>query len=171
MGFDDHHRPSAARLADCVHCGFCLPSCPTYVLSGEEMDSPRGRIHLIGQVLEGAPLAGAAQLHLDRCLSCLSCLSACPSGVRYDELITDARAQLERQASRPAGERALRRAIFALFPYPSRLRLARLVLLAGERSGLRRLLALDRVRRRLPGLVTTLDGLAPPSGSSSGCPS
>src|SRR5580704_5687895 len=83
---------------DCVHCGFCLPACPTYQLWGEEMDSPRGRIHLIGQLLSVAtageaaePASAAAASHLDRCLGCMACVPACPSGVRYDRLIEAAR--------------------------------------------------------------------------------
>ncbi len=76
---------------DCVHCGFCLPVCPTYQLWGEEMDSPRGRIHLITQILDGAPGTEATASHLDRCLGCMACVPACPSGVRYDRLIESAR--------------------------------------------------------------------------------
>ena len=77
---------------DCVHCGFCLPACPTYSLWGEEMDSPRGRIHLITQVLDGEELSTAAAEHFDRCLGCMACMTACPSGVQYDRLIEAARA-------------------------------------------------------------------------------
>ena len=87
---------SCARLAaDCVHCGFCLPACPTYQLWGEEMDSPRGRIHLITQILDGAQVSEAAAEHLDRCLGCMACVTACPSGVRYDQLIEAARGWAE----------------------------------------------------------------------------
>jgi glycolate oxidase iron-sulfur subunit len=81
--------------SDCVHCGFCLPACPTYQLWGEEMDSPRGRIHLITQLLDGSAGTPAAGLHLDRCLGCMACVPACPSGVRYDRLITAARSWQE----------------------------------------------------------------------------
>jgi glycolate dehydrogenase iron-sulfur subunit len=81
--------------SDCVHCGFCLPACPTYQLWGEEMDSPRGRIHLITQLLDGSVGTEAAGLHLDRCLGCMACVPACPSGVRYDRLITAARSWQE----------------------------------------------------------------------------
>ncbi len=151
-------------VEDCVHCGFCLASCPTYVLTGEEADSPRGRIHLVGQVLGGTPIAGAPQLHLDRCLSCMACVTACPSGVRYGEIVTDARAQVEREVRRDPRDRLLRTAVFALFPYPGRLRVARSLLAAAERSGLRRLLRRAPIARHMPELLRTLDSLAPAVG-------
>src|SRR6516164_2467355 len=78
-------------IDDCVHCGFCLPACPTYQLWGEEMDSPRGRIHLITQILETGQGSAAAAEHFDRCLGCMACVTACPSGVQYDQLIEAAR--------------------------------------------------------------------------------
>ena len=84
--------------SDCVHCGFCLPACPTYQLWGEEMDSPRGRIHLITQLLDGGQASEAAASHLDRCLGCMACVPACPSGVRYDRLIEAARTWVEDSA-------------------------------------------------------------------------
>ena len=80
---------------DCVHCGFCLPACPTYQLWAEEMDSPRGRIYLVEQILDGAELTPAAAEHFDRCLGCMACMTACPSGVQYDQLIEAARAWTE----------------------------------------------------------------------------
>ncbi len=129
------------RLAgDCVHCGFCLPSCPTYQLWGEEMDSPRGRIHLIGQLLDGAVASADAVAHLDRCLGCLACMPACPSGVRYDRLIGAARSWAAEPVAalppRSRRERALRSAIFATFPYPSRLRALIGPLRVAQRTGL-----------------------------------
>ena len=93
----------AALAGDCVHCGFCLPACPTYQLWGEEMDSPRGRIHLITQLLDGAEGTAAAASHLDRCLGCMACVTACPSGVRYDRLIEAARAGPGTPAAAAAG--------------------------------------------------------------------
>jgi len=88
--------------SDCVHCGFCLPACPTYTLWGEEMDSPRGRIHLVTQVLDGAELSAAAAEHFDRCLGCMACMPACPSGVQYDRLIEAARSWTDDPAHAPA---------------------------------------------------------------------
>src|SRR5512142_2847316 len=103
----------------CVHCGFCLPSCPTYQLWGEEADSPRGRIHLFRQVLDGAAEPAEIAGHIDACLGCLACVPACPSGVRYDEIIEAARVAVE--PTRTTRDRLTRDAIFALFPYPRRL--------------------------------------------------
>lgn len=110
---------------DCVHCGFCLPTCPTYVLWREEMDSPRGRIHLMEARLEGTiALNATVAAHFDRCLGCMACVSACPSGVRYDRLIEATRERVEREHGRPLGDRLVRRMLFATLPYPSRLRAA-----------------------------------------------
>jgi glycolate oxidase iron-sulfur subunit len=148
-------------INDCVHCGFCLPTCPTYVLWGEEMDSPRGRIHLMKQLLEGEPLTGAVVGHFDACLGCMACVTACPSGVKYDRLIEDTRAQIEREHPRTARDRAMRGAIFRLFPYPRRLRLLRGPLRAYQATGLQRLVGRSGVLRRLAPTLSTLDSLAP----------
>jgi glycolate oxidase iron-sulfur subunit len=111
--------------ADCVHCGFCLPTCPTYVLWREEMDSPRGRIHLMDARLDGAiSLNPTVTTHFDRCLGCMACLSSCPSGVRYDRLIEATRAAVEEETRRPLGDRLVRSLLFALLPYPRRMRAA-----------------------------------------------
>ncbi|MET9247103.1 heterodisulfide reductase-related iron-sulfur binding cluster [Nonomuraea sp. NPDC003709] len=112
-------------INDCVHCGFCLPTCPTYVLWGEEMDSPRGRIHLMKQHVEGTPVTPEMAGHFDACLGCMACVTACPSGVRYDRLIEQTRAEVERTHVRDPQERAVRGIVFSLFPYPRRLRLLR----------------------------------------------
>jgi len=158
---------------DCVHCGFCLPACPTYQLWAEEMDSPRGRIYLVNQILDGAELTPAAAQHFDRCLGCMACMTACPSGVQYDQLIEAARVWTEEARPAPGDEngtrrdralrdRAARAAIFALFPYPRRLRAMIRPLRAAQRTGLDRRLA----RSGLPGRVSPTLGaalrLAPP---------
>src|SRR2546421_7525531 len=138
--FDDIRPPQPELIDDCVHCGFCLPTCPTYSLWGEEMDSPRGRIVLMKEGLEeGSELSPTLVTHIDRCLGCMACVTACPSGVRYDKLIEDTRAQIERNFERPQEQQALRRAIFELFPYPSRLRALVPALSAARRLGLTRL--------------------------------
>jgi glycolate oxidase iron-sulfur subunit len=111
--------------ADCVHCGFCLPTCPTYVLWREEMDSPRGRIHLMDARLDGTVTLNATVTeHFDRCLGCMACVSSCPSGVRYDRLIESTRAAVEHEHERPLGERLLRGLLFRVLPYPGRMRAA-----------------------------------------------
>jgi glycolate oxidase iron-sulfur subunit len=111
--------------SDCVHCGFCLPTCPTYVLWREEMDSPRGRIHLMEARLDGTiALNTTVTQHFDRCLGCMACVSSCPSGVRYDRLIESTRAAVEKELERPLGERLVRGLLFRLLPYPGRMRTA-----------------------------------------------
>src|ERR1700683_4797361 len=157
--------------SDCVHCGFCLPACPTYQLWGEEMDSPRGRIHLITQILDGAEGGAAAADHLDRCLGCMACVTACPSGVRYDRLIEAARGWPEDAPERPADgptlpprsarERALRAAIFRLFPYPRRLRVAIAPLRAAQRTRLDALINRSGLPDRLPPEIASAPRVAP----------
>ena len=103
-----------------MHCGFCLPTCPTYVLWGEEMDSPRGRIYLMKAGLEGRTAMTPAFVgHFDACLGCMACVTSCPSGVQYAPLIEATRAQIERRHPRSLADRLFRGAIFALFPYPA----------------------------------------------------
>jgi glycolate oxidase iron-sulfur subunit len=228
---DEAEQRVRSAVKDCVHCGFCLPACPTYSLWGEEMDSPRGRIHLVSQLLDGAPLTPATAEHFDRCLGCMACMTACPSGVQYDQIIEAARdwteagvnplagagagggvpasvagggvgdggsvggdggirseaagggigevggadgsgedggdggggevgrgvgsrgvgagaggvgggaVKRERTAPRPLADRLTREAIFALFPYPRRLRVATAPLRLAQRTGADRLLA------------------------------
>ncbi len=112
-------------IADCVHCGFCLPTCPTYGLWHEEMDSPRGRIYLMSALVEGTlPLSDTVVEHFDRCLGCMACVSSCPSGVQYDRLIEQTRAHIEEHHRRGARDRFLRALIFAVFPHRRRLRAA-----------------------------------------------
>jgi glycolate oxidase iron-sulfur subunit len=112
-------------LRKCVHCGFCTATCPTYVLLGDELDSPRGRIYLIKEMLENdRPATSAVVQHVDRCLSCLSCMTTCPSGVHYQHLVDHARVHIERTYRRPLAERWLRAALAAVLPYPRRVRAA-----------------------------------------------
>jgi glycolate oxidase iron-sulfur subunit len=112
-------------LRKCVHCGFCTATCPTYVLLGDELDSPRGRIYLIKDMLENdRPATSAVVQHVDRCLSCLACMTTCPSGVHYQHLIDHARVHVEQTYRRPFAERWLRAALAAVLPYPRRVRAA-----------------------------------------------
>lgn len=149
-------------LGDCVHCGFCLPTCPTYVLWGEEMDSPRGRIHLMQQHHDGTPLTPEMAGHFDACLGCLACVSSCPSGVRYDRLIEATREEVERVHPRSRTERAFREAVFALFPYPERLRALRGPLRLYQWLRLGRLV--QPVLARLSPVLAAMESLAPPLG-------
>lgn len=126
----DRYGPAGAHMAHaveaCVHCGFCLPTCPTYRVLGEEMDSPRGRIFLMKEVLEGSLAPSEVSPFIDRCLGCMACVTACPSGVQYAELVTPFRDYAERSRRRPVSERILRSFAMATLPYPRRFRLAAL---------------------------------------------
>ena len=165
--WDERMAPELDLIGDCVHCGFCLPTCPTYSLWGEEMDSPRGRIVLmrLGHE-EGSEVTPTMVDHLDNCLGCMACVTACPSGVEYDKLIEDTRAQVERNHPRSPRERLLRRLLFETFPHPGRLRAAAPLLAAYRRSGLSRLVARKRLLDRFPTL-RTFEQLAPDVGARS----
>ena len=161
--FDAHHPPSSDLLADCVHCGFCLPACPTYALWSRETDSPRGRIHLMKVALEGkAQITDDFARHFDTCLGCMACVTACPSGVQYDKLIEATRPQLERHVKRSRGDRLFRQLIFSLFPYPGRLRWVAFKLWAYQRLGLQWLARTSGVLTLLPARVRALEAMAPP---------
>ena len=163
--FDDHQPPDRELIDDCVHCGFCLPTCPTYVLWGEEMDSPRGRIYLMkpgheGEIGLDAPFVE----HIDRCLGCMACVTACPSGVQYDKLIEATRPQIERNApARSLADRAVPRGDLRAVPVPAAAagaaRRARCALPAAAACAL-------AVRsgwpRSLPGRLGALEALLPP---------
>ncbi len=129
--------PEVARsnriLRTCVHCGFCTATCPTYQVLGDELDSPRGRIYLIKDMLEtGRPADEKTVTHIDRCLSCLACMTTCPSGVHYMHLVDHARAHIERTYRRPPLERALRWTLAQVLPYPARFRAALVAARAGR---------------------------------------
>jgi glycolate oxidase iron-sulfur subunit len=127
-------------IEDCVHCGFCLDACPTYVLWGEEPDSPRGRIVLMSEALQpGSELSEEMVRHFDRCLGCMGCVTACPSGVRYDRLIERVRPQVERHHERSGTEQALRLLLFETLPHPKRLRRLAPLLATARRLGAERL--------------------------------
>src|SRR5499433_1234359 len=136
-------------LRACVHCGFCTATCPTYVLLGDELDSPRGRIYLIKEMLEkDRPPTKAVVKHIDRCLSCLACMTTCPSGVNYMHLVDQARVRIEKQFRRPLVDRLLRTALAKVLPEPGLFR-----------AGMR----LAGLGRPLAALLPTPDGAATPS--------
>ena len=138
-------------LRACVHCGFCTATCPTYVLLGDELDSPRGRIYLIKDMLENdRPASAKVVKHIDRCLSCLACMTTCPSGVHYMHLVDHARRHIEATFRRPLAERTLRALLAAVLPRPGLFRLA----LSGARFA-------RPFARLLPGRLKAMAGLAP----------
>jgi glycolate oxidase iron-sulfur subunit len=160
--YDAKHAPEKGLLSDCVHCGFCLPACPTYVLWGEEMDSPRGRIYMMQKAVEGnAPLDQTFRQHMDNCLGCMACMTACPSGVQYDKLIEATRAQVERNIPRTTEDSLFRRLLFATFPYPARLRLMAGPLFLYQRSGLQGLVRASGVLGLLPKRLAAMEALLP----------
>ena len=158
--------PEQELIDQCVHCGFCLPACPTYNNWGEEMDSPRGRIYLMkGLAEKKIELTDAVRGHFDACLGCMSCVTACPSGVKYDRLIEDQRAELERQKPRTPGDRLFRAMLFALFPYPARLRALLVFQLLYVKSGLRWLLHKIGLFKIVRGRLAQLERVMPDVGA------
>lgn len=150
-------------LDDCVHCGFCLPTCPTYVLWGQETDSPRGRIHLMRLRRDGRESNPQSFVrHIDTCLGCMACVTACPSGVQYDSLLEAARPEVERVARRGLADRAFRRAIFEMFPHPARLRWLAWPLWLYQKSGLRKLVHASGIMKWLPKRLQSMERLLPP---------
>ncbi|WP_404787472.1 (Fe-S)-binding protein [Altericista sp. CCNU0014] len=167
--FDFEHPPDVKLMDTCVHCGFCLSTCPSYRVIGKETDSPRGRIYMMHDISTGkTALTKATVQHFDSCLGCLACVTTCPSGVEYDKLISAMRPQIERNYPRSLPERALRQLIFSIFPYPQRLRLLLRPLLAYQRLGLE-----DWVRRNplfkkiLPKHIAAMESVLPPLSEAS----
>jgi len=161
-GYDAHHPPSGELIDKCVHCGFCLPVCPTYVLWNEEMDSPRGRIYLMKMVADGTANINETWVnHFDACLGCMACVTACPSGVEYGKLIEATRAQIERRYTRPAAEKRFRRLLFSIFPRPDRLRALLLPLRLYQKAGLQSLVRRAGIPKLLPARFRAMEALLP----------
>ncbi len=160
--FDDHHPPGADLLSACVHCGFCLLTCPTYLLWGKEVDSPRGRVHLTNLASSGeVEITKQFASHFDQCLGCQSCVTSCPSGIKYGKLIEAMRGQVERHYRRPLGERTLRRMIAAVFGNPARLRKLAAALRVYQRTGLQRLVRATHFTSLLPRSLRAMEQLLP----------
>ncbi|MEM6252798.1 MAG: heterodisulfide reductase-related iron-sulfur binding cluster [Cyanobacteria bacterium P01_D01_bin.156] len=165
-GFDAHEPPDPSLINACVHCGFCLTTCPSYRVIGKETDSPRGRIYLMDAINQGeAPLSEVAVSHFESCLGCLACTTACPSGVQYDRLIDSVRSQVNRNHQRPLPVQLLRQLIFSLFPYPDRIRLLLSPLALYQWSGVSRLIRrtglLDRFTPQLAAMESLLPTVTP----------
>jgi glycolate oxidase iron-sulfur subunit len=161
--FDIKNPPNPQLIDACVHCGFCLSTCPSYRMLGKETDSPRGRIYLMDGINEGEiPLSPAIAQHFDSCLGCLACVTACPSGVQYDQLIEATRAQMERNYPRSRSENLLRKFIFSIFPYPNRLRVLLAPLLAYQKLGLQKLLrSTGLLKKLLPEQIAAMESVLP----------
>jgi glycolate oxidase iron-sulfur subunit len=160
--FDAHHPPAREIIDKCVHCGFCLPVCPTYLLWGQEMDSPRGRIYLMNLAADGKAEMNAEWVsHFDSCLGCMACMPACPSGVDYGKLIEATRAQIERGYARPASAKLHRKMLLEAFTRPSWLKLLRWPLRAYQKSGLQTLLRGSGLLTLLPKSLVAAEALLP----------
>ena len=161
--FDNKNPPNPQLIDACVHCGFCLSTCPSYRVLDKETDSPRGRIYLMDAINKGEiPLSPAIAQHFDSCLGCLACVTTCPSGVQYDQLIESTRAQVERNHPRSLPEKILRQFIFSIFPYPNRLRVLLAPLLLYQKLGLRKLLrATGWLEKLLPKQIDAMESLLP----------
>ncbi len=160
--FDVHHPPSREIIDTCVHCGFCLPVCPTYVLWNEEMDSPRGRIYLMKLAADGQATINSQWVgHFDTCLGCMACMTACPSGVDYGKLIEATRAQIERKHNRGFTEKLFRKFVFGFFTRPDRLHTLRWPLLLYQRSGFQKLLRVSGALKIFPERLRAMEALLP----------
>lgn len=161
--FDVKHPPDPKLIDACVHCGFCLSTCPSYRVIGQETDSPRGRIYLMDGVNEGEiPLSPATVQHFDSCLGCLACVTTCPSGVQYDKLIEATRQQVERNHPRSLPDRLIRQLIFSLFPYPQRLRVLLRPMGLYQKTGLQRLVRSLGFLPRLSPQLAAMEAMLPP---------
>lgn len=160
--FDDIDKPSKKIVDDCVHCGFCLSACPTYIETGNELDSPRGRIYLMGSVLEEKiPLGDTVVEHLDKCLGCLACETACPSGVEYRFLIEASRAQIERNYKRPLGDKLFRGILFSFLPYPKKLGRMLPLLYLYNKSGMRKVIGSLGILKKLSSSLYRMEQMIP----------
>lgn len=161
--FDAQHPPDPKLIDACVHCGFCLSTCPSYRVIGKETDSPRGRIYLMDGVNEGdIPLSPATVQHFDSCLGCLACVTTCPSGVQYDKLIEATRQQVERNHPRSLPERLIRQLIFTLFPYPDRLRLLLRPMGLYQKLGLQKVVRSLGFLQQLSPQLAAMEAMLPP---------
>ncbi len=161
-GFDTENPPQQTLIDSCVHCGFCLATCPSYRVIGKEMDSPRGRIYLMDAINKNqAELNVATSQHFDSCLGCLACVSTCPSGVEYGRLIAATRSQVERNQPRSLADRLLRKLIFSLFPYPQRLRFLLAPLYLYQQSGLQNFVRATNFLKKFAPRLGAMESILP----------
>ncbi len=161
-GFDANHPPDAKLIDSCVHCGFCLATCPSYRILGKEMDSPRGRIYLMDAINEGEIALNTATVeHFDSCLGCLACVSTCPSGVQYDKLISATRHQVERNYNRSLPDKLIRQLIFSLFPNPDLLRILLFPLLVYQKLGISKLLQATGLIKAISPRLAAMESILP----------
>ena len=167
-GFDSKKPPQQELVDDCVHCGFCLATCPSYRVIGKEMDSPRGRIYLMDKINKGeAELDEATVQHFDSCLGCLACVSTCPSDVQYDKLIAATRPQVERNYPRNPFDKLYRQLIFSLFPYPNRLRPLLIPLLIYQKLGLQNVIRKTGLLKKISPRLNAMESILPEITSQS----
>ncbi|MEO0836127.1 MAG: (Fe-S)-binding protein [Cyanobacteria bacterium J06642_3] len=160
--FDQKNPPKPELIDSCVHCGFCLATCPSYRIIGKEMDSPRGRIYLMDAINQGeATLDTTTTQHFDSCLGCLACVTTCPSGVKYDQLIAATRPQVERNQTRSLPDRLIRTLIFNLFPYPNRLRNFLPPLWLYQKSGLQQLVRKTGLLKKFSPRLAAMEAILP----------
>lgn len=160
--FDQKNPPKPELIDSCVHCGFCLATCPSYRIIGKEMDSPRGRIYLMDAINQGeATLDTTTTQHFDSCLGCLACVTTCPSGVKYDQLIAATRPQVERNQTRSLSDRLIRTLIFNLFPYPNRLRNLLPPLWLYQKSGVQQLVRKTGLLKKFSPRLAAMEAILP----------
>ncbi|HIK05001.1 MAG TPA: 4Fe-4S dicluster domain-containing protein [Trichormus sp. M33_DOE_039] len=161
-GFDTNHPPDPKLIDSCVHCGFCLSTCPSYRVIGKEMDSPRGRIYLMDAINEGEIALNTATVqHFDSCLGCLACVSTCPSGVQYDKLISATRHQVERNYPRSFSDQLIRQLIFSLFPNPDILRILLIPLFVYQKLGLPKLMRATGLLKKISPRLAAMESILP----------
>lgn len=166
QGFDQNHPPDPKLIDSCVHCGFCLSTCPSYRVIGKEMDSPRGRIYLMDAINEGEIALNKATIeHFDSCLGCLACVTTCPSGVQYDKLISATRHQVERNYNRNFSDKLLRQLIFSLFPNPDLLRILLVPLFLYQKLGIAKLARttglIDNIVKKISPQLAAMESILP----------
>ena len=161
-GFDGNHPPDPKLIDSCVHCGFCLSTCPSYRILGKEMDSPRGRIYLMDAINEGEIALNTATVeHFDSCLGCLACVSTCPSGVQYDKLISATKHQVERNYNRSLPDKLVRQLIFSVFPNPDLLRILLFPLLVYQKLGISKVLQATGLIKAISPRLAAMESILP----------